>query len=233
MFDSEESYWWYRALHSLIIDTINKKGRNLKILDAGCGTCRLLQLLEKNNSVEGFDFSLKALDFCRKRGIDNVYLQNINEWRSEKKFDVIVSADVICSSGIENEQKIINNFYSALKNEGLLILNLPAFDILSRNHDKAVYIRKRYKKKEIENLIKNAGFSYCFVTYRLPWLYFIILIKKISQKIFFNKKSKSDLSKLPKFLNQILLKINMIENILIKKRIKIPFGSSVFAIAKK
>ena len=123
MYEAENDYWWYVGLHNLIKKIIDKQGNKLEILDAGCGTCRLMQLLSVNHSVEGFDFSEEALKFCKKRNIQNIHLQDLNYWIHSKKYDVIISADVICSIGIENEKNIFKNFYDGLKKNGILILN--------------------------------------------------------------------------------------------------------------
>lgn len=234
MYNSETTYWWYVGLHELIKSIVVKKSREAKlsILDAGCGTGRFLELISEYNSL-GFDFSEDAINFCKLRGLKNVFIQDLNLWNVSNKYNFIVSADVICSVGIEDEQKIISNFYSSLANDGLLILNLPAFNILQRNHDKAVFVRKRYKRKEVKNMLEKAGFVNIYLNYRLPWLFIIILIKKIIQKLFNITEIKSDLNKLPKFVNSFFLFLNRIDNFFIKKRIYFPFGSSVFVIAKK
>ncbi len=236
MFDTEESYWWYIGLHQLIIKIINKSFKNsaLNILDAGCGTCRLMQLLKESGyNTEGFDMSELALNFCKKRNIANITKQDINTWQPHKKYDIIISADVICSIGIDDEQKIINKFLKALNHNGILILNLPAFEILRRNHDKAVFIRKRYTKKALKKILTKAGFHSFRIHYRLPWLFFIILIKKISQKIIKSDTAESDLKKLPAPLNYFFLLLNKIDNFFLTKNISLPLGSSVFVIAKK
>ena len=230
MHNSESTYWWYVALHELILSKINKNQQI--ILDAGCGTGRLLELLIEKKT-EGFDFSEEALEFCRSKGLNNVWLQDINIWQSEPKYDVIISADVICSTGIDNYQNIICNFYEALNNNGILILNLPAFEMLRRNHDKAVFVRKRFTQKELKKNLIEAGFEIEYITYRLPFLFVIIWIEKIHQKFTKNNNAKSDLNKLPNFINSFFLLINRFENLLFRQNIRKPFGSSVFAVAKK
>ncbi|MBN2663470.1 MAG: class I SAM-dependent methyltransferase [Bacteroidales bacterium] len=230
MHNFETTYWWYVALHELILAKIDKKKQ--KILDAGCGTGRLLELLSKHQT-EGFDFSEEALEFCKSKGLNNIWLQDINTWQSEPKYDVIISADVICSTGIEDYKSIIKNFYKALNQNGILILNLPAFEALHRNHDKAVFVGKRFTRKELKKDLLNAGFKIDFITYRLPFLFIIIWFEKIFQKLSKNNNAKSDLNKLPNFINCFFLLINRIENLLFRLNIRKLFGSSVFCVAQK
>ncbi len=236
MYNLETNYWWYVGLHELIVASFisqNKTDKKLDILDAGCGTCRLIQILSEKHNVEGFDFSDTALELCKKRKIKGIQKHDINLWTAQKNYDVIVSADVLCSVGIDDEQKILQHFYSALKPQGILVLNLPAFEILRRNHDKAVFIGKRYTKKEVKKMLNNAGFEDLFISYRLPWLFFVVFIEKIVQKILFHKKIKSDLSELPDFVNSFFLFLNRIDNFFIKKGMAMPFGTSLFVVAHK
>ncbi len=190
MNDFERNYWWYVGLHELILTFVEKKskGEKISVLDAGCGAGRMLELL-KNQDITGFDYSQQAVDFCKAKGLQNISLNNINTWKSERLYDVILSIDVICSTGIEDYTKIIDSFYSSLKNDGILILNLPAFEILRRNHDKAVFVGKRFRLSELKNSLLKSGFKVDFITYRLPFLFFVILCEKFFQRLFNNNEA--------------------------------------------
>ena len=237
MFSFEDNYWWYISLHELIkyfVDFKSKKNLEKKIFDAGCGTGKMLEILNNYIFTEGIDFSEEAILFCKKRNLDNVRQDNLNTWKEKKDFyNFIISADVICSIGIKDEIDILNKFYNSLQEGGQLILNLPALNILSRNHDKAVFVRKRYNKKELESELKKIGFKINLITYRHSGLYFIILIKKIFEGFSKEKTTKSDLTEIPNLLNRILLFFSRIENYFIKKGLYIPLGSSLFVVAEK
>ena len=112
-------------------------------------------------------------------------------------------------------------------------LNLPAFNILARCHDQHVWGKRRYKKTLTVQMLNNIGFNISKATYRLPHLFFIILIKKVIEKISGSSKVKSDLFQLPSWLNKLFLRINHIENKLIISGINMPFGSSLFLVACK
>jgi SAM-dependent methyltransferase len=237
MFEYENNYWWYVGLHRLInsfIERYSKKDYSKKILDAGCGTGKMLQILNQFQNSEGFDIEEKAIEFSKKRELKNVKIQDINAWQSvENTYDFIISSDVICCEGILNEEEILSKFHKSLKSGGKLILNLPAFDVLRRNHDIAVYIAKRYKRKQFVDELKKIGFKIDLATYRLPSLFIIILILKIFEKKSVEKDAVSDLKPIPNFINKLFLINNLIENWFIKKGLRFPFGSSLFIIAEK
>jgi len=115
----------------------------------------------------------------------------------------------------------------------ILIINLPAFEYLKRPHDKAVLTKKRYRKREFVNDLKKIGFIIISSSYRMPHLYFIILISKLFKGKSDSKRSESDLKELPDWLNTILIFLGRIENSLLKRGFCIPVGSSLFVVAKK
>lgn len=237
MFKFEVQYWWYVGLHQLIKHYIKKFSHNntkKNILDAGCGTGRMLQLLSDYENIEGFDLSEEAIEFAKKRELKNLRVKDITAWKPvSNNYDFVISSDVICSTGINNENEILDNFYKSLKKGGKLFLNLPAFEILRRNHDIAVHVRKRYKRKEFIKDLKKAGFKIKVATYRLPLLYFVILMQKIFEKKSSIENAKSDLKEIPKLINSLLIKYNQIENYFIKSGFRFPIGSSLFIVAEK
>jgi SAM-dependent methyltransferase len=238
MYTVENDYWWYRGLQALVGKYIQrfakKSAARPAILDAGCGTGRMMELASGFGTVEGFDFSTDALDFCAKRGLRSAVQQDMNDWTSPPStYDIIYSLDVLCHSSIKNSQEVLNRFYSALKPGGMLIMNLPAFELLRRNHDAAVYTKHRFTKAPFVRMLKAAGFSVQVATYRLPHFFFIMLLKKFLEKLSPSKKPRSDLNLLPGWINGILLLFNYIENAMIFRGIPMPVGGSLFAVGKK
>jgi SAM-dependent methyltransferase len=237
MFEFEDNYWWYRGLHELVEHFVNTfhSDQPLRILDAGCGTGRMLELLKNYGIIEGIDFSPLAVTLCEHRQLKNIEIANLNHWDSrEKTYDVLISNDVICTSNVDDDLAVVKKFHRALKPGGALILNLPAFDCLRRPHDTAVFGKRRYRKKKLVNDLERIGFRIVMANYRLPFLFLFILIQKNINKLFASdKKITSDLNPLPSILNRSLLFLNRIENKMIISGLPFPFGSSLFVVCKK
>lgn len=234
IYNLENSYWWYKILDSLIIHTAAKyfKHKKIKVLDAGCGTGRMLEKLNSFGEVEGIDASPEAIKYCLLRGQTNVHLEDINNWDSKtKKYDLIVSLDVLYHETIADVDGVIKNFYEALNPNGILILNLPAFNLLKREHDNVVGGARRFRKSSFSKILIKNGFIITRLTYRLPLLFLLILFTKYS----FGKKlqNSSDLKMINPALNSILYKLHTIENKILESGLNFPFGSSLFTIAKK
>jgi SAM-dependent methyltransferase len=236
MYELETSYWWYRVLHELVEFFVKKerKKKELLILDAGCGTGRMMEICSKYGNVTGIDFSTDAVALTKRRGIENVSIGDLNDYPLEKEsFDIIICLDVLYHSGIHDDLAVAGKFLHGLKQDGILILNLPAFECLRRSHDEVVHTKKRYKKKSFVRDLENRGFSVLRATYRMPALFFIIIISKLITGKNRKKESESDLKEMPRWMNWLLLKLGKIENWWLKTGLTLPAGSSLFIVATK
>jgi 2-polyprenyl-3-methyl-5-hydroxy-6-metoxy-1,4-benzoquinol methylase len=238
MYAVEHSHWWYVGLHSLVLLLIKKfySQQKLKILDAGCGTGGLLSILKQaGHDVAGLDFSDDAVFFCHERGLADVIKADINDWTpGANSYDVIISMDVLCHEWVHDETKVLRSFIKGLNQNGLVMLNYPAFPALSRHHDEVVMIRERYTKKSLAPILENAGLTPVLISYRLAHAYLILTFLHFWGSKKKNGPEKSDIAVIPpRMINHVLIAINKFENWLIAQGCSIPFGSSLFVVAKK
>lgn len=236
MYELETTHWWFRALHELVIGSLDKNHKDSSdILDAGCGTGRLMVQMQDLGEITGFDFRDTALSYCRKRDLKNLTKVDLNEWDpTENQFEYVISLDVISDQGINDDKLILQKFHKTLKPGGKLILQVPAFPILKRNHDKAAGIRKRYLRKEIKEIAKGVGFSPIHIQYRLSFAFPLFIMLKLFQSLSLGQKEpKSDLFALPSFANGFLLRLSRWENALVKRGFSLPWGTSLFSILQK
>lgn len=240
MFEVEDFHWWYVALHELIISAIKlSKGcaGGLQILDAGCGTGRLCQLLEPHGAVSGCDVSPEALQLCRQRGVKSLFQADLNRVALQSShYDVITSIDTLYHLGIDDEKAVVKKFHAALKPGGVLILNLVAHEFLRSTHDIAVHTRKRYTLKEVEALLIDSGFRIIVSSYRLGFLFFpIAALRLMKMALNFSRHPEtvaSDVTSPHPAINRLLLWLARKENRLVMTS-SIPFGTSVFAVAER
>jgi SAM-dependent methyltransferase len=142
------------------------------VLDAGCGFGQYSYFIAKkfrNSNVIGVDINEERIKesekFAREEGIENLKfdiadLENLNY---EESFDLILAVDVL--EHIENDVKVLKNFYRALKKDGLLIISTPSSlggsDVHSDEDASFIeeHIRHGYSQDEIKSKLEEAGFE--------------------------------------------------------------------------
>lgn len=163
MFRVETTHWWYRALHDLIfrsLDELLPGWADADILDAGCGTGAILQRLGNADRHLGVDLSTHAIDFCRKRGLRNVHQQDICALpMAEGSFDAVICSSVLYHQWVPDVDRALAELKRVLRPNGLLLLNLPACPFLHSPHDRAVMTARRFRRREVDALLKRHGFA--------------------------------------------------------------------------
>lgn len=243
MYEAEDRHWWYSGLHKLILATVQQEsqrlGRPLKIFDAGCGTGRLCQLLTMDgHHVSGCDLSEEALRLCRLRGIRSVYQADLNDLELEPEgYDVITSIDVLYHRAVVDDGAVLRRLRNGLKPGGMLILNLVAHEFLRSTHDIAVHTRERYTKRTLDRRLHSAGFNSIFAGYRVCLLFPFVAVYRLMARYFNRNKAitgdvDSDVFIPFSLVNSLLLKVLEVEN-MFSRYCALPFGSSIFAVARK
>lgn len=229
--DIEKANWWFAGRRDIIFRNMPKK-KELKILDVGCsGGINMKFLKEKKfKNVFGIDISKQAIESCKKNGIKNVLLMEGSKTSfKDKEFDIIIASDVL--EHIKDDEKALSEWGRILKDNGKLILFVPAFNFLWNNHDNINHHYRRYSKKELVKIVNEFGFKVIRASY---WNFFIFLptsFVKIFQKIFIKKSGENFIGINP-LINKLLLKMIYIENRLLNNT-NLPLGVSVFVIAEK
>lgn len=237
----EDRHWWYAALHDLVMRfasrEANRTGRPLRILDAGCGTGRLCELLARFGDVTGCDIHPAAVEASTCRGVPRVLLQDLSEGRlGEDAFDLITMMDVLYHRRVSGELTVLRNLHRALSPGGTLIMQVPAFESLRGSHDVAVHTRRRYRRRQVARMLGGAGFSVETATYRLCALFVPVFACRLLSRARTRGGSAppSDIAKIPSApVNSLLLRMSLLENSLVARGARLPFGTSVFAVARK
>lgn len=238
LYKLEGTYWWHVGLRKLLhscITEIKKRGNIRKILDAGCGTGKTLDCC-KAYTTFGMDIREEALKYCKLRRLNNLVRGSILSVPFKQgAFDLIISIDVLYHRDVENDVDALKEIYQMLNKNGVLLLQLPAYNFMRRKHDEAVHTRRRYTRSELAEKVRKAGFEIEKITYRNTLLFPIAFIKMIIEKLFPANTNdlESEFKPLPSFVNALLVATLIFENKLITHGVNLPFGLSVFCIARK
>ena len=235
MYENELTHPWYRATRKILIKFLKDRlNKNSYILDAGCGTGGTIMALKKAgfDKVTGIDNSKLALELCKKNGITNTILANVNRLPFKpQSFDAVICLDVLYHKGV-SEKQALKEFSRVLKPGGILYLEEPAFNWLFSKHDIAIETEHRFTKKQLVRLAKSADFKIIKSTYFNTFLFLPILIKRLSYKFSREKNPESDVYPIHPLLGNFMNKLFGIELAIIDK-ISLPIGLSIICIGQK
>jgi ubiquinone/menaquinone biosynthesis C-methylase UbiE len=240
LFEFEPSYWWYRGLHLILLDTVRSLGigPDARVLDAGCGTGQnLLNLTrEISNNAYGFDFSTHAASFWGQRCLDKACVASINEipFPSET-FEAVVSVDVL-ECGAVNEDEACREMCRVLRPRGYMVLVVPAYDwMLNAEHHQAVGAVRRYTRARLAAMLERQPVEVLRVTHLFGSVFPLVAAYRLADRFLprgINGEPKSDLKPLHPAINRLLFTVVNAERKFLQ-RFDVPFGSSILAVARK
>ena len=119
---------YYRKTELSHIINLLRDKENIRILDYGCNTAYLLNLIKnkypsKNFDLCGTDINQYALKYARKKYKDFTFFNINDKFFNKEKFDVIILSHVL--EHIHDRNKFIANLKKLMKKNGTLIIAIP------------------------------------------------------------------------------------------------------------
>lgn len=227
---AEEQHWWYAVLHRLVLTEMRTRvPAGSAVLDAGCGTGGMLSRLDAWQCC-GVDVSPAAVEHCRRRGLKNITQASVSHLPfPDASFDAVLSLDVLYHQQVD-EPAALREMARVLKPAGVLILNLPAFNALRGAHDTAVCGTRRYTACHVRESLLGPTFRTDMIHYWNAWLFLPLLIWRGRSRR--GHAARSDLAPMPGFLNHMLKLAGHLDAHGCR-HLRLPFGSSVFAVAHR
>ncbi|MFN3134167.1 MAG: class I SAM-dependent methyltransferase [Candidatus Kryptonium sp.] len=163
---------WY--VKSELKKFFNSRDENekVKVLDAGCGFGQYSYFIAKkfkNSKVLGIDVNERRINDCSKfsesEKIGNLKFDvaNLEDLNYSDEFDLVLAIDVM--EHIENDVKVFENFYKAMKKDGLLIVSTPSnlggSDVHADADESFIeeHVRSGYGADEIKSKLEMVGFK--------------------------------------------------------------------------
>jgi SAM-dependent methyltransferase len=225
----EEGHWWFQTLRERVaLELRARVPAGARVLDAGCGTGRVLAELPEYERV-GLDLNPRVLE--RARGLDASV-----EWVEgsitalpfgDAGFDAVLSLDVLYSSAVDDDVQAARELHRVLRPGGVAILNLPAYEWLRAGHDVVAQTARRYTARRAAAVLRRAGFTAIETDYRVTALFPVAAARRLATR----GGEGTDVSAVPTWLNRALTAVNRTEDRLARRGIRAPFGLSVFVVA--
>jgi SAM-dependent methyltransferase len=236
MYEAEERQWWYAGMRALSLALLAEPLAELArrgpvvILDAGCGTGNNLQHLARYGRALGVDLSLEALAFCRSRGVAAARGDLSALPFPDGRFDCVTSLDVIYHRWVKDDAAAVREMARVLRPGGLMLVRVPALQALWGAHDEAVHSRHRYRRGEVKRLLEGAGLQVVRATYANTVLLPLVAARRGLDRL--TGRHGSDVGFLPRPLEWAFRRVLEAEARVVK-RLSLPLGTSVFALARK
>jgi SAM-dependent methyltransferase len=225
MDEVESRMWWYRALHTRLLDALTDHPD--PILDAGCGTGGLLARLDPSRVAIGLEWYAPAAAIAAAKSGRPIAAGSLNELPfAANVIGTVIAADVLCHAAVD-PARALGEIYRVLRPKGRLIVNMPAFRSLMSTHDAQVHNARRMSAGETEAMLKDAGFRVVSVRY---WNGLLLPLMILQRKILARSSGRSDVAAFPPWLDRMLHGMTELER---RLPFPLPAGGSVLAIAER
>lgn len=209
------------------------------VLDAGCGTGAMLNDLGKGCRAVGLDYSGMALSLTRQRGCRELVRGTVTSLPfADSTFDVVLSLDVLYQPSVEDDVEALREMRRVLKPGGALILSLPAYGIHGGGGgDRRRNTKRRYTRRLVRKRLAAAGLAVERITYRgaaaLPATAAYGLVKRRLDRPGARPVAAGrEPSGAHPFVNRVMQEVMRAESRVLKS-VDLPFGTSVYCVAKK
>ncbi|MDQ6607811.1 MAG: class I SAM-dependent methyltransferase [Actinomycetota bacterium] len=236
MLDVDEHHWWYRGRRRIIAVELDRLPlpAGARVLDAGCGSGRTLQELDRFGHVSGIELNPDAADVARSRGAFDVRTGRLEElpWEASA-FDLITCLDVI--EHTPDDRATLAELLRVCVPGGWLLVTVPAYPALWSQHDEANHHYRRYVRGTLQAAAVQAGWR----VHRMTSFNSLLLAPAAAVRLAARRRrsdgqaNKTDLDLGPAWLNGLLERPLEAEARWLKRGRTLPAGLSLLAVLQK
>jgi SAM-dependent methyltransferase len=237
----EDVHWWFVGRRRILLQVLDRyigkdqDGRR-RILDVGCGTGTMLSYLASYGKAEGVDIDDEAVGYCHERGLLDVSLGEAAKLPfHDSTFELVTALDVI--EHLDDDASALREMKRVLLPGGHLLVTVPAHRFMWGDQDEVNMHKRRYVAAEIRDRLTATGFDVLRVSYMNAFMFLPIatvrLVRRLQHRLRPQIAHKSDFRyPAPRPLNFLLAGIFGAEAPIVR-RVNIPFGVSILALARK
>ena len=241
----EDRHFWFRARNAVIEAMVRQLTvgwpSGYRVLEVGCGTGYVLQMLARacaGARVVGIDFLHDGLVAARKRRGVAVVQGRFEHPPFASSFDLLGLFDTL--EHIEDDAGALGHLRRLLRTNGVMVITVPAYDALWSDFDVEAHHCRRYEPDRLRGRLEGAGFA---VDYLTPFMLPLYPLARLGRLVADARRSKAarrgqtpisavdeQLRLLPG--NEVLYRLVRQEARLIARRRRLPFGTSLLAVAR-
>ncbi|HST36308.1 MAG TPA: class I SAM-dependent methyltransferase [Allosphingosinicella sp.] len=230
MAEIDQLHWWYRARREILSDLIERKialPADARILEVGCGTGHNLAMLGAFGRVDAIEVDRAARAIASQRlghAVLDAPLPTL-PGVPDRSYDLIAILDVI--EHIDEDVAGLTGLAAKLKPGGRILITVPAFPWMWSAHDVVNHHKRRYTRKTLQALVRDAGLKLEFMSWFNSLLFPLAATARLAGRL--TGKEDSDDKLPPRAVNWLFEKIFGVERYALG-RLPFPPGVSLVAI---
>ena len=233
MAELDEVHWWFLARRRILDRLIARVVRPpvaAQVLEIGCGTGHNLAMLGRFGRVDACELDPASRAIASKRlgrMVKEAELPDLSMFPPDR-FDLIVLADVL--EHVKEDEAALQAIRARLKPGGKLLLTVPANKWMWSAHDVAVHHHRRYSKRHLARIVREAGLEVQLLSHFNSLLFPLIAAARAVAKLTGREFAEDRQPSAP--VNAVLNWIFGLEAGLIG-RLPMPFGVSLVAVVQR
>jgi SAM-dependent methyltransferase len=232
MLAADEEHWWYRGRRQVLRAAIDRLPLTpgARLLDAGCGSGRMLDDLARYGPVTGVDLSSESVAASRARGHEVVRAAIEAMPFADGTFDLATCLDVI--EHTPDDRATLAELRRVTRPGGLLVATVPAYPALWSWHDEVNRHFRRYDGPALRAAAQAAGWDLVADTHFNALLLAPAAAVRIAQRRR-SSHARSDLALTPPALDRLLELPLRWESRVVGLGGRLPAGLSLLAVLRR
>jgi SAM-dependent methyltransferase len=233
MFAAEERHWWYRGRRRIVsaaLERLAPRARGL-LLDAGCGSGRMLDELARFGRPVGVDIDAGSVERARTRG-HQALLASVSEMPfDDGMFSITTCLDVV--EHLDDDRGALRELLRVTEPGGALVVTVPAYQALWSRHDEVNQHRRRYGLASLAAAATDAGWA----VERSTYFNSVLLPPAAAVRLLERRRRRpaefSDLQMTPAGWDPVLELPMRLEAALLRRGARLPAGLSLLAVLRR
>jgi len=237
--EAELAHFWFRGFRRFVTPMLEAAAggrRDLVILDCGAGTGHNLTLLQPFGAPIGVELNRTGASVARARGERRMICASVTALPIQSgAVDLCASFDVLYCLPDPAERAALDEMRRVLKPRGRVVINVAANPTLAGEHSELTHEVRRYTRASLASALDRSGFRTLRATYTNAATFPIVAGVRMLQRRGFMRGGGDrarDIQTPPAPVNAALSAALAVEAALVR-RIDMPFGSSLLALAEK
>lgn len=231
-----ESHFWFSMRNLFILQLMQDvriPASESRFVEYGCSNGLVMAELERAGwNVLGTDMHLGGLRNAAATVRGPLVCSPLDKLEFETPVDVVGFFDVI--EHLQDDHAALEKAAAELRPGGYVVVTVPAFQGLWSTFDVLLGHKRRYTAGELANLFGRLGLEVVTVRYAFAFMFPLVwLQRKLVREAPASEQRKAYYRAPHPLVNAMLGMLCRLEMVLLRLGIRLPFGTSVMAVARK